>query len=425
MSTKGVASLLSNTIWRVVTFPVTYLLVAILVSTAILQIKYVNRALQRFDSTQVIPTQFVLFTLSVIIGSAILYRDFERKAADDAGEFFAGCALTFLGVYCITSGRSKYREADEEEGSTDEEEGIHLNAEDAEEALASPVVADRPPTVRTQSTRSEGPVLRLVTADDGHHSEDLPTDLLVQPWKTGRTFGAISSIHHPPSQMTDNLDSVSPKQLRRPPVHATTSDPVLSLYSEGSNAARRQPSLTSPLLRSATYERPRTPEHQMTPITEPGSAATTRFGSIGRHSIAELLPHMGPLTNPLSNSLSAIVADSLRKGVDFAPSNSARRRSLRSKRSRRLDEAFQFTSRLPEEEGEDRVGQSPDKELAASTWPNGKCGHTRRSKRYGESKFWASVWRILSPSSDQVQVGGGWRIVCVFLIDGVMRTTFL
>ncbi|KAI7118604.1 DUF803-domain-containing protein, partial [Hortaea werneckii] len=62
LSTKGIASLLSNTIWRVVTFPITYLLVAVLVLTAVMQIKYVNRALQRFNATQVIPTQFVLFT---------------------------------------------------------------------------------------------------------------------------------------------------------------------------------------------------------------------------------------------------------------------------------------------------------------------------------------------------------------------------
>ncbi|GAM90967.1 hypothetical protein ANO11243_090140 [Dothideomycetidae sp. 11243] len=132
LATKGVASLLSNTIWRVVTFPVTYLLVAILVFTAIMQIKYVNRSLQRFNSTQVIPTQFVLFTLSVIIGSAILYRDFERKAAGDAGEFFAGCALTFLGVYCITSGRSRDSGADHDADDSEDEEGIHLSADDGE-----------------------------------------------------------------------------------------------------------------------------------------------------------------------------------------------------------------------------------------------------------------------------------------------------
>lgn len=42
-----------------------------------MQVKYLNRAMQRFDSTAVIPTQFVTFTISAIVGSAIIYRDFD------------------------------------------------------------------------------------------------------------------------------------------------------------------------------------------------------------------------------------------------------------------------------------------------------------------------------------------------------------
>lgn len=90
-----------------------------------MQIRYINRALQRFDSTQVIPTQFVLFTISVIIGSAVLYRDFESMTAKRAAKFVGGCLLTFLGVYFITSGR--IRSDDESTYSTeDEEEAIGL-----------------------------------------------------------------------------------------------------------------------------------------------------------------------------------------------------------------------------------------------------------------------------------------------------------
>lgn len=47
LSTKGVASLLSGTLWRTLTFPITYLLLVILVGSAVMQIRYVNRALQR------------------------------------------------------------------------------------------------------------------------------------------------------------------------------------------------------------------------------------------------------------------------------------------------------------------------------------------------------------------------------------------
>ncbi|KAI9750162.1 MAG: hypothetical protein M1815_001952 [Lichina confinis] len=105
LSTKGVSSLLSHTLWRLLTFPITYLLLAVLVLSALLQIRYINRALQRFGSTQVIPTQFVLFTISVIVGSAILYRDFERATPARLAKFALGCAMTFLGVYFLTTGR--------------------------------------------------------------------------------------------------------------------------------------------------------------------------------------------------------------------------------------------------------------------------------------------------------------------------------
>jgi magnesium transporter len=72
-----------------------------------MQVRYVNKALQRFDSTQVIPIQFVMFTLCVIIGSAVLYRDFERTTTEQAIKFVGGCLLTFFGVFLITSGRNR------------------------------------------------------------------------------------------------------------------------------------------------------------------------------------------------------------------------------------------------------------------------------------------------------------------------------
>jgi hypothetical protein len=55
----------------------------------------------------VIPTQFVLFTISTIVGSAILYDDFKELGASKIMQFVFGCMLTFLGVYFITSNRDK------------------------------------------------------------------------------------------------------------------------------------------------------------------------------------------------------------------------------------------------------------------------------------------------------------------------------
>ncbi|EGX91619.1 DUF803 domain membrane protein [Cordyceps militaris CM01] len=121
LATKGVSSMLSSTLWRAFTAPLTYLLLFILLSTAIMQIRYVNRALQRFNSTQVIPIQFVMFTLCVIIGSAVLYRDFEKTTPEQASKFVGGCLLTFFGVFLITSGRQR---KDEDEDYIDDAEGV-------------------------------------------------------------------------------------------------------------------------------------------------------------------------------------------------------------------------------------------------------------------------------------------------------------
>lgn len=88
-------------------YPVSYVLFFVLVSTAIIQIKYLNKALQRFDATAVIPTQFVLFTVSAIIGSAVLYRDFDDVYAQQFARFVFGCIIEFLGVYLITANRRR------------------------------------------------------------------------------------------------------------------------------------------------------------------------------------------------------------------------------------------------------------------------------------------------------------------------------
>ncbi|ORZ22823.1 magnesium transporter NIPA-domain-containing protein [Lobosporangium transversale] len=105
LATKGVSSLVSLSFYKMFTYPIAYLLVFVMVSTAVLQIKFLNKSLQRFDSTQVIPTQFVLFTTSAIIGSGILYNDFDEMDFNKAFNFLTGCCMTFLGVYFITSHR--------------------------------------------------------------------------------------------------------------------------------------------------------------------------------------------------------------------------------------------------------------------------------------------------------------------------------
>ncbi|KAI9137912.1 magnesium transporter [Paraphysoderma sedebokerense] len=103
LATKGISSLLGLTFVKMFTYGITYLMVFVMISTGVMQIRYLNRALSRFDSTAVIPTQFVLFTICAIVGSALLYNDFDDVSPTLMITFIAGCCLTFLGVFLITS----------------------------------------------------------------------------------------------------------------------------------------------------------------------------------------------------------------------------------------------------------------------------------------------------------------------------------
>ncbi|EMD40451.1 hypothetical protein CERSUDRAFT_111052 [Gelatoporia subvermispora B] len=101
LSTKAFSTLLTRKGPEIFTEWITYPVIAILIGTGIGQIKYLNRALMRFDSKIVVPTQFVLFNLSAIVGSAILYRDFEKASFHQIVTFLYGCGATFAGVFII------------------------------------------------------------------------------------------------------------------------------------------------------------------------------------------------------------------------------------------------------------------------------------------------------------------------------------
>ena len=311
LSTKGVASLLSDTLWRAFTFPVIYLLSFILILTAVLQIRYLNRALQRFDSTQVIPTQFVLFTISVIVGSAILYRDFESATLERVAKFVGGCLLTFLGVYLITSDRERRDDADnddlddeenaigliDEERYQDDTDGSKFNNDRARRQSLLSVTFDKPPKESRQSSRQP--------------------QISSQPQTPQRLLSSASSTHSRPLSR-ESMDQESPM----------LSNPWQSSGSLLSPSARPRPlenTISSPLLPSdAQRLGPSTPiAHGQRRLS--GSRAG-RPSTLSRASMSRMTP--APLMSPLSSSLSAVVADSLRRGM-----NSRRRANLSSLRT--------------------------------------------------------------------------------------------
>ena len=83
--------------------PVPYLTIPILAITAVLQLRYLNKAMESFDSSQVVPTYYVTFTLASISGGGVVFRDFWRFHADhNAMLFVVGVVLCFSGVFIIT-----------------------------------------------------------------------------------------------------------------------------------------------------------------------------------------------------------------------------------------------------------------------------------------------------------------------------------
>ncbi|KAI9764259.1 MAG: hypothetical protein M1840_008550 [Geoglossum simile] len=315
LSTKGVASLLSFKFFHILSFPVTYLLVTVLVSSALLQIVYLNRALQRFDSTQVIPTQFVLFTLSVIIGSSVLYRDFQRATSDRVIKFVAGCMLTFTGVYLITSNRPR-NQGNNEELEVDEEGGFGLVRGEEENADNIEVSPKHAVWVKRMST--DGVVRNVNVADEEAEDEDR---------KVIRT-------RREPLWVSDGRDSVRSFSRRPGSSHSSTPSLASSLLANPwqeeeqpiATPSKSRPQLHARLSKSTIASGTQTPRDQelpelnlsrssSRPQPQPAEEPTT---PVPRHrTLSFMMP--GPLSSPFS-SLTAVVADELRRGIDSAPS---------------------------------------------------------------------------------------------------------
>ncbi|CAH1772512.1 unnamed protein product [Owenia fusiformis] len=117
ISAKAVSGMLQLTFSGVMQlqYVIFWVMIVILAVTAVAQLKYLNQAIMAHDSTVVVPTNFVFFTISAIIAGIIFYRELWGLHALNVFMFLFGCFLCFTGVYFITAGKEPTPPVSEDE----------------------------------------------------------------------------------------------------------------------------------------------------------------------------------------------------------------------------------------------------------------------------------------------------------------------
>jgi hypothetical protein len=320
------------------------------------------------------------------------------------GKFIGGCALTFFGVFLITSGRPSREDGDEEEQSDGEgEERISLtqhensgqegykyneynsirrrsalqdddtgNDDSLSDSRRSSRVSfadqPRPRTPQTYLNSSYQPSGRLIPSIlpagiDG--AEDTP--LLNNPWKTS----------------TDDLL----RNSRHPGIQSVVSTPHLPSEAQTSSKDSLKP---PPITRTTSQSNVHTHPNLQTSPAQPQGDRPDRPMTPARHSISRMMP--GPLLSPLSGGLSAVVADSLLRGIEAPRSKSSRRPRLGLKRKK---SGSQRLSNYSIDDEEDELGTSPSK---SGTHTNGH-DMSKSLGTDGTNAQWSRITRARSLSN--------------------------
>ncbi len=222
--------------------------------------------------------------------------------------------LTFLGVYLITSARASGEDEEENDILGDEENAIGMVDEERyQDEVDDDGENDGP---RRKSSVS-------FAVDTGTTSRNSKRASRQQESKSPRTPPPLLSYTSAASSRLSEPDSI-PEDPREAPRDQLAPDRPQPLESTISS-----PLLPSQAPLSDPYSTPQAQQRQ-------GRLSVSKAGrpsALSRRSMARLTP--GPLLSPLSSPLSAVIADSLRRGVDTP---SARKRpglDLRNSKSQR------------------------------------------------------------------------------------------
>ena len=401
-----------------------------------MQIKYVNKALQRFDSTQVIPVQFVLFTLSVIIGSAILYRDFEHTTVERAVKFVSGCLLTFFGVFLITSGRPGQSTRDEDSDSEDEismatqlaspTNGNGSNGEYFPDGIANKYAAIDP-----------SPLHQEVHLSPSHSMDSFPP---LSRRTSKVSWGGHSYVESPSKDRSGRRGSRDERRGSRDERRSSNSQTQRPPNLRVTSASSTLPTESSPLIDFDNTTPLRPPLDRLT--SQNAANLTAQSDSALAGAPPDVLPSTpggtvralsrvggtilpGPFLSPLSSSLSVVIADNLRRGTDVYGSRRRPKLSL----SRQTSNTHAYDGSDDEEAGLRRIRSRPstrpgsppkrrrDERERDARWNLSRSlesdallgGGRPRAKSLGHriSEFFTSKSNSLSPADRDVERGGG------------------
>ena len=78
-----------------------WIMLALVVVTAVWSMHYLQMALQAFESSHTVPTLFTLFTLCCVVGAALVFQEFEALSPLTMALFIIGLSLSILGVFLL------------------------------------------------------------------------------------------------------------------------------------------------------------------------------------------------------------------------------------------------------------------------------------------------------------------------------------
>uniref|UniRef100_A0A4X2K998 NIPA like domain containing 2 n=1 Tax=Vombatus ursinus TaxID=29139 RepID=A0A4X2K998_VOMUR len=87
------------------TYPIFYIMFVIMMASCIFQVKFLNQATQLYNTTTVVPWNYIFFTTSAIIAGIIFYQEFLGAALFSSFMYLFGCFLSFFGVVLVTRNR--------------------------------------------------------------------------------------------------------------------------------------------------------------------------------------------------------------------------------------------------------------------------------------------------------------------------------